>query len=185
MSLFDSTQNIEGIQLKYLLQPINDDMLFVFGDSSIWFLEAKKTTLNEEPIVDVLKSNFETSCLWYDDVKDVVERFNENYGNLQVNTNCTKSIPTQIADVLRGYLPSSSKLEIESDPLFISFNNNLSEYFSNVYKGYVLRHKIGQRGYDPSPDNIGYLHIKFHSDSCTVVDMTVHWFIPLVMVSSK
>ena len=191
MSLFDSSQNITDVQLKLILTPINKEMLFVFGDDSLWFIEETSQRTETGLMSTVRKSNLDTVCLYYEDIRGIVEGFKEDYDKIQVNTN--KSIPEQLGNVFRGYLSSQSHLDIKSDPLFVALDNNISEYFTNIYQGYLLRNMVGQRGFEVSPDHIGYLHVMFHSDDhntrieemmdvTEMIDMTVHWFVPLVMV---
>ena len=188
MSLFDSSQNITDVQLKLILTPINKEMLFVFGDENIWLIEERSQRTEAGLMSTVRKSNLDTVCLYYEDIRDVVEGFKEDYDKIQVNTN--KSIPEQLGNVFRGYLSSQSHLDIKPDPLFVALNNNISEYFTNIYQGYLLRYTVGQRGFETRPDHIGYMHVVFHSNDYNtrieeMMDVTVHWFVPLVMVDNK
>ena len=187
MGLFDTAQNISNIQLKSILAPINTDMLFVFGDKSLWFIEETKLKDDLVSMNSVRKSNLSVVYLYYEDIHAVVEGFEENYDKILVNTNEGKSIPDQLGDIFREYLPNNSTLNIKVSPLFVSLNNNMSEYFTNIYNGYRLRHEVGQKGFEVPPENIGYLYTEFHSDDYNInnSDLIVHWFYPLVMIDNK
>lgn len=187
MGLFDSSKNITDIPVNLLFKHLSNDCTWVFGDSCIWFIEITKTITDSGPMNEVRRTNFAVVCKYYEDIENVMKRFDEDFDKLMINPDAEKTIPEQFGDVMKSYLPSGSRLQITPTKYFISFNNHIHEFFNDIYQGYCLRHRMGQRGYDVQPEKIGYLHVQFTSDECNInippdAVLTIHWFYPLAMV---
>ena len=192
MSLFDTSQNIECVQLSLILKPaVNEHNIWVFGTNSFWFVEESHNHTDTGAMTETHSVDFNTACEYFEDIRPVIENFDENFNKIQVNTGSDKSIPLQIGDVMKEYLPKDSKITITPSELFIAFKNNIAGKFEGVYSGYKLRHDFGQRGFEVDPEKIGYFHCRFESndefdDYLKFGDwdkkIIVHYFYPLAMI---
>jgi hypothetical protein len=194
MGLFDTSQNIESIQLSLILKrAVTPDNVWLFGDSCFWFVEESHNHTDTGPMSETHYVDFNTVCDYYKDIRPVMEYFDENFDTLQINMGSDKSIPTQLGDIMRSYLPKDSNIKINPSELFIAFNNKLSRKFANIYENYMLRYKFGQRGFDMDPEKIGYFHCQFESEDSydnylrlgDHEKIVIHYFCPFAMVEPE
>ena len=200
MGLFNTEENISKVPVRYLFKKLPDEVGFIMTDNEIWIVETEtnqtspiwvtEEEVNQkmiEPNRYTYRVGFETVCEYYDDIRPVIENFKNDFDKLYVETGIDKTIPEQFGDIMKSYLPEHNELgnlEITPTKYFIAFNNDLYPMFKSTYQGYCLRHKLGQRGFDINPDDIGYLHvvIKFNGydyKNTDNIDRTIHWFYPL------
>lgn len=180
MSVFNIEQNITGIPIKLLVKHLPAETDFTIGDSCVWIVEQTTfpATKTADPVTQTVKCGFTLVCNIFPDIQPIMEQFNDDFDDITIRDN-GKTIPEQCGDVMNGYKPDKSTLEITPTKYFIAFNNTLFESFKGIYSGYCLRHNVGQRGYETSPDDIGYLHILFTNKEKH--EIKIHWFYPLAV----
>ena len=181
MSLFDSEKNIQTIPLHLLLQRLPKDSEFVFGQHYLWF---KSDVDNPE----LHRTNFNRILeLTGDGIKMIVSEFNEDYNNIQIDTNSQKTIPEQICEFMKSYLTSDIPIDITVDKYFIALNNHINISFKTAAEGWEIRNKIGQRGFDIPSQDIGYLHVMFDVTKLNLykTKSIIHWFYPLAVVRNE
>lgn len=181
MSLFDSEKNIQTIPLHLLLQRLPKDSEFVFGSHYLWFRsDADDPKLNGTNFNHVLE-------LTGGRIKTVVSEFNEDYDNIQIDTNSPKTIPEQVCEVMKSYLISDIPVDITVDKYFVALNNHINMTFETAAEGWEIRNKVGQRGFDIPSQDIGYLHVMFDVTGLNLykTKSIIHWFYPLAVVRNE
>ena len=181
MSLFDCEQNIQTIPLHLLLQRLPKDSEFVFGQHYLWF----KSDVDEP---ELCRINFnrvlELTGGW---IKMMVSEFNEDYDNIQIDTNSQKTIPEQICEVIKSYLTPDIPVDINVDKYFVTLNNHINTSFETAIEGWEIRNRVGQRGFDVPSQDIGYLHVMFDVTKLNLykTKSIIHWFYPLAVVRNE
>ena len=123
MSLFDSEQNIRTIPLHLLLQRLPKDAEFVFGRCYLWFI-------SDDDNSKLYRINFNRVLeLTGDGIKTIVSEFNEDYDNIQIDTNSQKTIPEQICEIMKSYSTTDIPVDINVDKYFVSIDNRINTSF--------------------------------------------------------
>jgi len=181
MSLFDSEKNIQSIPLHLLLQRLPKDSEFVFGKHYLWF---KSDGDNPELQWTNFNNISELAGGW---INMVVSGFNEDYDNILIDTNSTKTIPEQVCEVMRSYSTTDIPVDINVDKYFVSLNNHINISFETVAEGWEIRNRVGQRGFDIPSQDIGYLHVMFDVTKLNLykTNSIIHWFYPLAVMRNE
>jgi len=183
MSLFDSEKNIQTIPLHLLLQRLPKDSEFIFGQHYLWFKSDA-----DDPKLHATNFNHALE-LTGGRIKTIVSEFNENYDNIQIDTNSPKTIPEQVCEVMKSYLVWDIPVDITVDKYFVALNNHINMSFETAAEGWEIRNKVGQRGFDIPSQDIGYLHVMFDVTKLdlykTKTKSIIHWFYPLAVVRNE
>lgn len=181
MSLFDSEKNIQTVPLHLLLQRLPKDSEFVFGQHYLWFKsDVDDTELHWTNFNHVLE-------LTGGGIKTIVSEFNEDYDNIQIDTNSTKTIPEQICEIMKSYSTTDIPVDITVDKYFVALNNHINISFETMAEGWEIRHRVGQKGFDIPSQDIGYLHVIFDITKLNLykTKSIIHWFYPLAVVRNE
>ena len=183
MGLFDSEKNIQAIPLHLLLQRLPEDSEYVFGLHYLWF----KSGVNDP---ELHRINFDHVLeLTGDWIKMIVSKFNEDYDNIQIDTNSKKTIPEQICEIMKSYSTTDISIDININKYFVALNNRINTSFETAAEGWEIRNRVGQKGFDIPSQDIGYLHVMFDVTKLNLnlykTKSIIHWFYPLAVVRNE
>ena len=171
MGLLDIDKNINNIPLNFILQflPKEVECAFIY-QRGLWMFENQNSNSLMYITEFELEDNF--NSIWY-----IWKELKENYDNIQIDPN--NPIPRQLEEVFKNYL-NDQNITIKTDELFIRYDCRTFMYTQTDYERYLIRHNLGQNGFEHSPERIGYLHTIF-----IISDEKIHWFLPLRLMTEK